>query len=48
MSHRAYAVTTGIVFLLIAGGHLFRLEFGWKISTFPVTASSSTGRCNTF
>jgi hypothetical protein len=30
MSHRAYAVTTGIVFLLIAGGHLFRLEFGWK------------------
>lgn len=30
MSHRAYAVTTGLIFLLIAAGHLLRLAFGWK------------------
>ena len=30
MSHRAYAVTTGLIFVLIAAGHVLRLAFGWK------------------
>jgi hypothetical protein len=30
MSHKAYAVTTGLIFLLIALGHVLRLAFGWK------------------
>lgn len=30
MSHRAYAVTAGLIFLLIATGHVLRLVFGWK------------------
>ena len=30
MSHRAYTVTTGVIFLLIAAGHVLRLAFGWK------------------
>lgn len=30
MSHRAYAVTTGLIFLLIAVGHVLRLAFAWK------------------
>jgi membrane protein implicated in regulation of membrane protease activity len=30
MSQRAYAVTSGLVFLLIATGHVLRLAFGWK------------------
>lgn len=30
MSQRAYAVTTGLLFLLIGAGHVLRLAFGWK------------------
>ena len=30
MSHRAYAVTAGLIFLLIATGHVLRLALGWK------------------
>ena len=30
MSHRAYGVTTGLIFLLMAAGHVLRLAFGWK------------------
>ena len=32
MSHRAYAVTTGLIFLLIAAGHVLRLAFGWQVT----------------
>ena len=32
MSHRAYAVTAGLIFLLIATGHVLRLVFGWKVT----------------
>ena len=32
MSHRAHAMTTGLIFLLIAAGHVLRLAFGWKAS----------------
>lgn len=30
MSYKAFSLTTGVVFLLIAAGHLLRLAFGWK------------------
>ena len=30
MSHRAYAVTTGLIFLLMATGHILRVAFGWQ------------------
>ena len=30
MSHKTYAVVTGIIFLLIALLHLLRLLYGWE------------------
>jgi len=30
MSHKTYAVATGIIFLLIALLHLLRLLYGWE------------------
>lgn len=30
MSQKAFSLTTGVVFLLIAVGHLLRLIFGWE------------------
>jgi membrane protein implicated in regulation of membrane protease activity len=30
MSQRAYAVAAGLIFLLMATGHVLRLAFGWQ------------------
>ena len=32
MSKKVYAVTTGLIFALIAVGHVLRLATGWKVT----------------
>ena len=38
MSQRTYSLICGTIFLIVAGGHLLRLIFGWEVSIAGWTA----------